>query len=506
MFKGIRPGLILPAAIAFMAMAPALRAGEKDTLVVAMSNDARNLDPHLTNDVYSAQVMVNLYQNLLTLDTNNNIVGQLAANVKRINDRTYSFSLKKGVKFHNGETLKASDVKFSLERAATVSGSAVTQVVSEIAKIDTPDDYTVVVTLKHTFTPFLTYLTHVGGGSILNKKAVMEAGAAYGQHPVGTGPFRFSKWVRNDSIVLDAFDGFQGPRSAEKRILFRVIPESNSRSIELESGGVDVALQVLATDVDKLSGNAKLHILRVPALSTQYLGFNCARKPFDDVRVRQAIGEALDVPAIVKAVYRGIGSAAAGPLPPGMQFADKSLTVRPRNLAKARQLLAAAGVRPGLRVNLWTTDRKDRIDMATIIQNQLKDVGLDVNISIMDFNAFATGAIKSQHEMFIIGFAPSTPDPDNGLFPVFHSSQRGTTNNLSNFSVPEIDKLLEQGREMPDSAKRRDLYFNLQRQIVDKRPWVPLYYPDVIVGSQKNVASVAASSLDMELLYNARKQ
>jgi peptide/nickel transport system substrate-binding protein len=263
---------------------------------------------------------------------------------------------------------------------------------------------------------------------------------------------------------------------------------------------------VLPSDVDKLAGNPRLQVLRVPAMSIQYLGFNCARKPFDDVRVRQAVADALDVPAIVKAVYRGIGSPANGPLPPSMRYCDKGLAVAPRNLDKARQLLAAAGIKPGLEVQLWTTDRKDRIDMATIIQNQLKDVGLNVNIKVMDFNAFAAGAIKSQHEMFIIGFAPSTADSDNGLYTVFQSSERGTTNNLANFASPEMDKLLEQGRTLEDSPARRNIYLGIQKMVVEQRPWVPLYFPDVIVGAQKNVTGLQASPLDMELLFNVKKQ
>ena len=177
------------------------------TLSIATPADAKSLDPHLTNDTPSANIMINMYENLMTLDEDGNPVGQLAEKWEKIDELSYKFYLKQGVLFHNGEEMKASDVKFSLLRAMNIEGSSVSHVVGDIDPegFEIIDDYTIVIKLKRPFSVFLSYLTHVGGGSILCEKAVTEAGENYGENPIGTGPYKYKSWAKGDRIVLERY-------------------------------------------------------------------------------------------------------------------------------------------------------------------------------------------------------------------------------------------------------------------------------------------------------------
>lgn len=252
---------------------------EKMTLTVATPADAKSMDPHLTNDLPSNNIFINMYENLLTLDENGELVGQLAEKWEKVDDLSYRFYLKKGVKFHNGEELKASDVKFSFLRAMNIEGSAVSHVVGEIDPdgFVIEDDYTIIIKLKKPFTVFLTYLTHVPGGTILNEKAVSEAGEDYAQNPVGTGPYMFKEWAKGDRLTLQRFDDHQFVKPVYKEVVFRAIPEETSRTIELEAGNVDIIYGVSADDISRIEENPNLKMARSTNLNTQYMGFNCQK-------------------------------------------------------------------------------------------------------------------------------------------------------------------------------------------------------------------------------------
>nr|WP_330396863.1 ABC transporter substrate-binding protein [Anaeromicrobium sediminis] len=476
----------------------------KDTLVVATSYDAKTLDPHTTNDIASSSVMAQIYENLLTLDDNNELVGQLAEKWEKLDDKTYKFYLKKGVKFHNGEEFKASDVKFSLLRALNKEGSAVKHVVGEIDpdQIKIEDDYTIVVGLKRPFSVFLTYITHIGGGVMLNEKAVTEAGDDYGMNPVGTGPYKFKSWVKGDNIVLERFDEHRNIKPKFKEIVLRAIPEATSRTIELESGGVDIAYNIVPTDVPRVDENPDLELLRKVNLSTQYLGFNCEKEPFNDVKVRKAIGLALSTKPMVESVFRGVGKPAMGPIGPGAKYFNKDLHIPERNIEEAKKLLEEAGYPEGFSTEVWTNDRKERIDMATIMQSQLKEIGIDLKIQVLEWSAYLEGLKNSRQSLYIVGWTMSAPDPDMGLYPLFHSSMKGS-NNFSYFGDEEIDKMLEDGRILEDSAERQELYYTIQEKIVEKAPWVFLQNGEEVVGTRKNIKGFKPSPMGYHILYNA---
>lgn len=476
----------------------------KDTLIVATAYDAKTLDPIATNDVASSNVMLQIYQTLMQLNEKGEVVPMLAESYKKIDDLTYEFKLKKGVKFHNGEELKASDVKFTLERAASPLGASVAHLFEPLDPkgIKVVDDYTIQIKLKYVFPPFVaTSLTHTGG-SILNEKAVKAAGKDYGQNPVGTGPFKFVKWTKGDRIELTRFEDFSGKKPAFKTMVIRPIPEPTNRAIELESGGVDVAYEISTNDLKRLQDNKDIKIERKLDNSTAFMGMNSKKKPFNDVRVRQAISYAIDAPTVVSTVWRGIGKPAVGPVPPNIKYSNPDLKTHEYNVEKAKQLLKEAGYPDGFTTSIWTNDKKERIDMATIMQNQLKQVGITAEIKVLEWGAYLEGTAKGDQDMFIIGWTASGNDPDMSLFAQFHSTKHGAGGNRHFYNNPKVDALLMQGRQMEDSDARKKIYYDLQDIIKADAPWIFLNNGEQVVGTRKNVTGFTPSPMGYHILYN----
>ncbi|MCY6484787.1 ABC transporter substrate-binding protein [Clostridium aestuarii] len=477
----------------------------KDTVTVATMYDAKSLDPHATNDVASSNVMKQVYQNLVTLNDKNEVVPQLAEKFEKLDDLTYKFYLKKGVKFHNGEELKASDVKFTFERAISPNAAAIKHIVGDVDPngIKIIDDYTIVIKTKKPSSAFLPSLTHTGGGCILNEKAVKEAGNDYGMNPVGTGPFKFVSWAKGDKVVLERFDDYYGEKPAYKNLVIRAIPEATNRTIELESGGVDIAYSITPNDVQRVEDNQDLKTMRVMENSLTYLGFNCEKAPFNNEKVRQAISYAINTPAIVKSVFRGVGGVAVGPVEPNVKYFNPNLGEPEYNIEKAKKLLAEAGQPNGFKATIWTNDRKERIDMATIIQNQLKQVGIEIDIQVLEWGAYLQGLKEKKQDMFIVGWACQTPDPDMALFGPFHSSMKGN-NNFTFFGDPKVDELIEKGRTLEDSPEREKVYYEVQKLIREKAPWVFLDNAEEVVGVRNNIEGFKPSPFGYHALYNVR--
>ena len=326
---------------------------KKDELIVATAYDAKSLDPHAVNEVAASNVMVQIYNTLITLDKNGKLIPSLAESFEQINDVTYKFKIKKGIKFHNGEEMTVDDVIFSLKRAATSPAVANLYSDIDVDSFEVSEDNTVSFKLKSPNTGFL-YNLILPGGSILSQKAVEKFGDDYGMNPIGTGPFKFVNWKKGDRIELEKFDDYFGTKPAFSKMVIRAIPEATNRTIELESGGVDVAYEISANDIERIKENKDLKLTRLIDNSTQYLGFNNKKEPFNDIRVRQAIHYALDIPSIVKTAWKGVGKVAEGPMSPNINYFNSDVKQYEYNVEKAKELLAEAGYPNGFKTKLWT--------------------------------------------------------------------------------------------------------------------------------------------------------
>lgn len=456
----------------------------KNTLVVAQGADAKSLDPHGSNDQPSSRVSTQIYNGLVATDKDMNIVPALAESWDQPDSLTTIFHLRKGVKFHNGEELKASDVKFTIERM--LGSATVKHIIDAIDKVEVIDDYTVKIITKEPFGPLLHHLAHTAS-SILNEKAVNEFGSDYGQHPVGTGPYSFVKWDSGDKITLKANpDYFLGAPKIEN-VIFRNVTEGTNRTIGLETGEIDIAYDIEPIDKKQVEGDKNLLLIEEESLSMNYIGFNFKKPPFDNKLVRQAVGHAIDVDTIIDVVLDGAGTKANSPIGPKVFGYNKDAKSYDYNPELSKKLLEEAGYPNGFDTVIWTNDNPVRLQIATIVQDQLKQVGINMAVEPVEWGAYLDGTARGDHQMFILGWVSTTGDADYGLNALFNSATIGGAGNRSFYSNPDVDKWLNAARSSIDPAERLELYAKIQAQIMEDLPVDPLYYQTMNAGINKRV-------------------
>lgn len=462
--------------------------GQNDTLTVVRRADSKSLDPHAAPDLASTLVMTQMMESLVSLNEAGEPVPLLAEKFEKIDDRTYKFFLRKGVKFHNGEEMKASDVKFTFDRAVK-TGKVIDYVVRniDVDGIKILDDYTIIVPSRTPDSSFLACLSHFCAGVILSEKAVADAGENVGTMPVGTGPYKFLSWHKGNKVEMERFDDYWGEKAKTKKLVIRTITEGTNRCIELETGGVDIACDILPIDYKRIEENPKLDLLRLPSPSLMYLGMNVTKKPLNDLRVRKAISLAIDNRAIVKIAYKGVGQPARGPVPHSIRHFDKTLPELLPDPVKAKQLLAEAGYPDGFETELWCRDDKTFIDTATIIQSQLKNIGVKISVQVFEWSAFLEKLKQRDQTLYLQAWNSVIADPDYSLFGVFHSSQKLTGLNRGVYGNPEVDALLEKGKLVEEGPERAEIYKRLQQMLVADAPWAFLYENEHLIGMQKNV-------------------
>lgn len=453
-------------------------------LVVAQGADAKSLDPHGTNDQPSSRVFKQLYDRLVEVDEDMNIVPGLAVSWDHIDEVTTVFNLREGVKFHNGEELKAADVVFSLNRMMT--SPQVSHIVNFLDEVEAVDDYKVKVTTKTPFGALLYHLAH-SASSVLNEKAVKAAGGDYGQNPVGTGPFKFNNWVAGDSITMDAYEDYFRGKAKMDEVVFRNIIEGTNRVIGLETGEIDIAYGIEPIDTSSVQNHEDLVLEERESLAMEYIGFNMTKEPFNDERIRQAISYAINKDDIIESALLKAGAAANSPLPPKVFGYSKDAKLYEHNLEKARELMKEAGYEDGFETEIWTNDNPVRLQISQIVQAQLKEIGINMDVVPMEWGAYLDGSARGEHEMYILGWVTNTGDADYGLYAQFHSSSLGSAGNRSFYKNEEVDRLLDSGRASVDNAARIETYSKVQEILQDEAPVAPLYYKLDNVGMQKNI-------------------
>lgn len=476
---------------------------ENNTLIVAQGADAVTLDPHGQNDQPSARVRRQIYETLVYQDENMELQPGLAEDWEVIDEKTFEFKIRQGVKFHNGNELTAHDVAFTFKRLLdpeTASPGAFILAMVDPDQIEVLDDYTIKIATKQPFVPLLAHLAHPVTG-ILNQAAVEEYGEDYGRNPVGTGPFEFVEWRSGESITLKRYEDYwRGPAALEE-IVFRNVSEGSTRTIELETGGADVIYDVAPADLSRIENDPNLTLIRRDNFSTTYIGFNMAKEPFDDIRVRQAINYALDMGPIVENVYMGLGQPAKGALGPVVWGANQDVRSYEQDLDKAKQLLTEAGYPDGFSTTLWTNDNQQRMDIAEIVKNQLGQIGIEVSIEILEWGAYLERTGAGEHDMFILGWVTVTGDPDYGLYALFHSSQVGAAGNRTFYVNEEVDELLDLGRSESDEQVRFDAYQRVQEIIAEDAPWVFTWVGEEAVGVRNYVKGFTIHPAGHHALY-----
>lgn len=456
----------------------------KDTLIVGTPRDPGILDPNLINLQMVAAVNKQIYETLFTKDDKGNLQPLLAESWNRDNDLTVTIKLRQGVKFHNGEELTADDVLFSLKRASTMGSSSPAVSSIDFEKSNAVDKYTVQLITKDVFVPMLDYLDWPLT-AIFSRKAYEEANGDFAKCAIGTGAYKLKQYVSGDRIEFVAFDDYWGEPAHVKNLVMRIIPEGSSRTMELETGGVDIIYEAPATDLARLEENPDTKVYRDVSLCTQYLLIRTDHKPFDDVRVRQALAYAIDREEAVRVAYNGTGVVATGYCSPAVR--DFAPDVKPYeyNPEKAKQLLAEAGYPNGFETTFHTDTGLERSALAENISNQLGKVGIKCDIIAMEPVSYQSMFPDGLHNMHLNGLTCTTGEGDKA-FRWFHSKHPSGVN-FCMWINPEYDNLVDTAVKTLDDNKRKEIYRQIQQMLHDSCIIIPMLDREILSAARSNV-------------------
>lgn len=454
----------------------------KDTLVVAIPDAPSYMDPQVQAAIATFRVTTQMFDRLVSLDNDMNLIPGLAESWDVVDDKTTVFHLRQGVKFHNGEEMTSEDVKYSLERCIASSGVNYNYLIIDTITCD--DDYTVTITTKEPFNALLPRLT-LDAASIICKSADTSP-EEFNRHPVGAGPYKFVSWELGGDVVLEAFEDYYKGAPAVKRVIFRTIPEAINRAIGLETGEVDLAYDLGITDLESLVGNDKVTTLTTPSNTVWYLGMNVQKAPLDNVKVRQAIACALNPQDYIDIVFSGEASLAHNTmLPAGVEGYAPDTVPYDYNVETAKALLAEAGYADGFATTLWCADSQVMRDSAVVIQEQLRQIGINAEVKTMEQGQYYSETGKGEQDLFIM--SKTSIDPDSMLRAMYHTEAFGLSGNRSFWAAPETDEMMDRASTTTDKAEALELYKQIQTIVAENVPLVPIAIEHLNAGMQSNV-------------------
>ena len=471
------------------------------TLVVGFQRDVLNIDPHMWTANATRKVMVNVYEGLTGRDAKLNVTPQLAESWTVSPDgKTYTFKLRKGVKFHNGRELTAEDVKYSYERILNPkTGSQVRPDFEVIEAIATPDKATVVLTLKRPYARLVGMLDGDWAGIVpreeVEKRGDLNAVA------VGTGPFRLASRVANQQLVLERNpDYYEAGKPYLDKIVFKIIPDEFALMADLRAGNTDLVFTVPTQMLPDLKQAPGIRYLETPSSIVTFMYLNTQREPFSKLAARQALTAAIDKATIVQAAYQAIGRPVAS-LVPSTSPVRVTVPADEYNPEKAKTLLREAGYPSGYTFTLNVLGSAATAKaIAETMQAQLKQAGITMNIVYTEPGIYEEQVVRKREFQAATDGTSEHPDPDVKLYIRLHS--KGGTN-LAGYANPQVDALLDQGRQQLDPAQRAATYSRALAQIHQDVPVVPFAELRFFVLTRDRVQGFELDPLTMFFFKNA---
>jgi len=466
--------------IAF-ALAAALAASPSfaQTLRFGLAEDPDVLDPTLARTFVGRIVFSALCDKLFDIDEKLAIVPQLAESYQWAADgKALTMKVRPGVTFHDGEKLDAAAVKFNIERHKTMPGSNRRGELSLVATVDVLDPMTVRLNLSQPFSPLLAQLAD-RAGMMVSPKAAQAAGDKFGAHPVCSGPFKFVERVAQDRIVLERYAGYWNKAAIHfDRVVYLPIVDSTVRLANLKSGQLDFIERLAASDAAAVSADSRLKLSKITEIGYQGITLNVGKSDLAkttaigrDPRVREAFELALDRDGIVQVVMEGQATVGNQWVAPDNPFYAKNVPVPKRDVAKAKALLAAAGI-ANPKIELMTATTSDAQKIAQVVQAMVKEAGFDVSIRSTEFATSLNLADKGQFDAYILAWS-GRADPDGNIYS-FDACKQPL--NYAGYCKSEVDALLNQSRTTSDVAARRKTYEEIASIVLVDRPIVYLYH------------------------------
>ena len=471
-------------------------------VVLAIGGQPDSLDPYNTNTTLTQALLKNFYQGLFGFDKDLKIQNVLAESYTVSKDGlTYDFKLRPDVKFHDGSPFNAEAVKATLDRAVNPENKLARHTqFNRVAKVEATGPLAVRVTLKEPFAPFINSLAHPSAGMISAEALKKYGNKDIAFNPVGTGPFVFVEWKQTDFVKMKKFDGYWRKGYPKVDIvIWKPVLENNTRAAMLQTGEADFAFPLPYEQAADLRKNAKLNVTVGPSIITRYVSFNMLHKPFDDVRVRQAINYAINKEAIAKVAFGGFAFPAEGVVPQGVRYAHK-MAPWPHDPKKARELLKEAGYPNGFESVLWsaytTTTAQKTIQ---VLQQQLAQVGIKISVQALEpgqrteWVQAAPDPKTARVRMYYAGWSASTGEADWALRPLLATeSWPPKSNNTAYYSSPVVDGALAAALKSVDEDEKTALYRKAQEQIMKDLPWAPLVTEQSIYATSKRITGIHA--------------
>ena len=487
-----------------VALLPDQAHAQKKTLVVALNQDPDVLDPTLARSYVGRIVFAHMCEKLYDIDAGLRLVPQLATDLPAFTDggKTVTIKLRPGVRFNDGTPMDAEAVKFSLDRHRTLKGSNRKSELASITDVEVADRLTVRIRLKTPFSPIVAALADRSGMPV-SPAQVKKLGEKFGTAPVCVGPWTLAERVPQDRIVLEKSQHYFDPGQARfDRIVFRIIPDDNVRLANLRSGDIDLMHLVAPTDAASLRKEGRFEVSSVTGLGYQGITINIHNKTgkhaprgdlgtplANDGRVREAFELAIDRDALNQVVWDGQYTPGCTPLSPVSPFYDKSRQCPGRDLARAKKLLAEAGLGGGYAFEMVIVNNPQQRRVGEVLQGMARDVGFNVSLRPSEFASALKDSDDGKHQAFLIGWSGRV-DPDANIHQ-FHTC--GASLNQSNVCDEAIDALLNRAREASDHTQRAALYREAIDKLTARRNVIYLYHLNYIVAFPKALKGYQAT-------------
>jgi peptide/nickel transport system substrate-binding protein len=480
-------------------LAPAFVASASaETLRIGLADDPDMLDPTLARTYTGRIVFAALCDKLVDITPELDIAPQLATEWQWVDDnRGLVMKLRRGVKFQDGEPFDAAAVKFNIERHLNLPGSNRKAEISAVSGVEIIDDHTVKLALKTPFAPLLAALSDRAGMMVSPKavQAAQSSGGEFSAHPVCAGPYRFVERVAQDRIVLDRFTDYWNNAVIKfDRIVFLPIPDSTVRLANLQSGGLDMIERLAATDLETARADSRLKVSSITGFGYQSLTINLnngprAKNPLgQDPRVREALELSLDRAALNQVVFNGLFQPGNQWVPPNNPFYVKSRPVPPRDIAKAKQLLAEAK-QPSPHVTLMVSTVPEIMQAAQVIQTMAAEAGFTIDIQATEAGSAIQASVDGQFDLYLTYWSGRT-DPDGNLYN-FVACKAPPALNVAHYCNSEVDQELDASRTTEATADRLAHYAKVADRILTDRPLIYLWHPTWLFAMNAKLAGFA---------------
>lgn len=501
------------------------------TLVYCSEGSPENFNPQLYTSGTSVDASaVPVYNRLVDFKTGTTQLEPSLAERWEISadGKTYTFHLRKDVKFQSNKFFKptrdfnADDVIFSFMRQkdpnnpyhnvsnGTYANFESLEFGTLIEKIEKVDDHTVRFQLAHAEAPFLADLAWYFA-SILSAEyadAMLKAGTPekVDQNPIGTGPFSLAQYQKDSRILFRAFPEYWQGKAKLDRLVFTITPDASVRYAKLEKNECQVMPFPNPADIPRMEENKDITLMKKSGLNTGFLAFNTQKAPFDNVKVRRALTMAINKPAIIDAIFHGTGTAAKNLLPPDVWSADNTLEDYSYDPAKAKALLAEAGIKPGTSVDLWAMPVQRPYNpnarrMAEMIQADWAKVGVNAKIVSFEWGEYLKRVKSGEHQAALMGWTTATGDPDNFFGPLFSCTSANGGSNSSKWCYKPFEKVITEARAEQDHSKRVALYKEAQKIMHDQAPAVMIAHSTIIEPVQKSVTGYEIDPFGKHIFY-----